>query len=239
MKLSWCNSQFFCLQSSWRSLSVFSRSPLNITVVCGIDRLACQGALWTIPLVSQKIMSMLLTLLFTCLTFFGLPRTEHAIQTPVYGSPFLPRTPISSLPGSPSHFFRDLRKIWCWSSSMTITRFGLCWIMDSCVWYDRLFTGLPRFLFPRAPLQSPFQCVCVYVYIHWHMNGFPFWCEIGMSAVYGGAALCSPSSHLLPIHWHVVCAPTTFYVSKTRQYARGTLHRVVHFIVYELIYKYN
>jgi hypothetical protein len=29
---------------------------------------------------STKMMSMVLTLLFTCLAFFGLPRTEHAIQ---------------------------------------------------------------------------------------------------------------------------------------------------------------
>jgi hypothetical protein len=39
---------------------------------------------------SKKMMSMLLTLLFTCLAFFGLGESEHAIQTPAYGSSFLP-----------------------------------------------------------------------------------------------------------------------------------------------------
>jgi hypothetical protein len=32
---------------------------------------------------SKKMMSMLLTLLFTCIAFFGLPCSEHAIQTRV------------------------------------------------------------------------------------------------------------------------------------------------------------
>jgi hypothetical protein len=42
-------------------------------------------------LMRKKMMSMLLTLLFICLAYFGLPWTEHAIQTPVYGSCFLPQ----------------------------------------------------------------------------------------------------------------------------------------------------
>jgi hypothetical protein len=40
----------------------------------------------------SKVMSMLLTFLFTYAAVFGLLQTEHAIQTPVYGSCFLPRT---------------------------------------------------------------------------------------------------------------------------------------------------
>jgi hypothetical protein len=40
------------------------------------------------PLMWKKIMSMLLTLLFTCLAFFGL--SEFGLS--VYGSCFLPRT---------------------------------------------------------------------------------------------------------------------------------------------------
>jgi hypothetical protein len=50
------------------------------------------NSLWTILLMSNKMMRMLLTSLLTCLAFFGLPLTEHAIQTLVYGSCFLPRT---------------------------------------------------------------------------------------------------------------------------------------------------
>jgi hypothetical protein len=40
-------------------------------------------------LISKKIISMLLTLLFTSLAFLGMPWTERAIQTPVYGYCFL------------------------------------------------------------------------------------------------------------------------------------------------------
>jgi hypothetical protein len=62
---------------------------------------------------SRKVLGTLLTLLVTCLASFGLPWTEHAIQTPVYGSCFFPRTLVQALLRSPSHYFRDLHKIWC------------------------------------------------------------------------------------------------------------------------------
>jgi hypothetical protein len=39
---------------------------------------------------SELMMSMLLTLLFTCLAILGVLWTEHAIQTPLHGSCFLP-----------------------------------------------------------------------------------------------------------------------------------------------------
>jgi hypothetical protein len=41
------------------------------------------------------------------------PWTKYAIQTPMYGSCFLPWMLICSLPGSQSHIFQDLHKIWC------------------------------------------------------------------------------------------------------------------------------
>jgi hypothetical protein len=39
---------------------------------------------------AEKIMSMLSTLFFTCIAFLGLGEFEHAIQSPVYGSRYLP-----------------------------------------------------------------------------------------------------------------------------------------------------
>jgi hypothetical protein len=44
--LSWCNSQFFCHQSSGRILRTFSLSPYNFTVVWRIDCLDCQDELF-------------------------------------------------------------------------------------------------------------------------------------------------------------------------------------------------
>jgi hypothetical protein len=62
--------------------------------VCGIDCLACRDEFFVNnPWMLKKMMSMLLTLLFTC----------------------LPRTIVKLLPGSPSHFFWDFHKIWCCS----------------------------------------------------------------------------------------------------------------------------
>jgi hypothetical protein len=72
------------------------------------------NSLWTVPLMSKKMMSMLLTLLFVCVTFFGLG--EFGLS--VYGSCFLHWTLVQSLPGPPSHFSRDLHKnlmlFLCW-----------------------------------------------------------------------------------------------------------------------------
>jgi hypothetical protein len=56
--------------------------------------------LWTIPSMSMKMMSMLLTLIFNCLAFFGLG--EFGLS--MYGSCSLPRTLVYLLPRSLSHF---------------------------------------------------------------------------------------------------------------------------------------
>jgi hypothetical protein len=56
---------------------------------------------------SEKIMSMLLALLFTCLNFIGLGEFELS----VYGSCFCLRSLVSLLPGSSSYFFRALHNI--------------------------------------------------------------------------------------------------------------------------------
>jgi len=51
----------------------FTQSPQNFTVEPGIHSLAVgTNSLCTIPLMSKKVMIMLLRLLFTCLAFFGL-----------------------------------------------------------------------------------------------------------------------------------------------------------------------
>jgi hypothetical protein len=42
-------------------------------------------------LTSKKMTSMLLTLLFTCLAFSGLPESSMSFQRPFYGSCSLPR----------------------------------------------------------------------------------------------------------------------------------------------------
>jgi hypothetical protein len=62
---------------------------------------------WTIPLMSKKIMNMLLTLLFTCLASFGL--YEFGLMLMLMLSS--PNACIIT-PGSPSHFFWDLHEIW-------------------------------------------------------------------------------------------------------------------------------
>jgi hypothetical protein len=58
-------------------------------------------------LIAKKMMSVPLTLLFTCLAFFCLGE----FQLSLYDSCFLPRTLVYSLPGSPSYFSRDLHNI--------------------------------------------------------------------------------------------------------------------------------
>jgi hypothetical protein len=63
-------------------------------------------------------MSMLLTLLFTCLAFFGL--CEFGLS--VHSSCFLPRTLVQSLPWSLSYLFRNLLNIWCYSFVGSITK---------------------------------------------------------------------------------------------------------------------
>jgi hypothetical protein len=78
--LSWYNSQSLCHQSSGRSLRTFSRNLRSHSSIqnwlFGLPgRILCEQS----PLMSKKMMSMLLTLLFTCLVFFGLPWTAHAI----------------------------------------------------------------------------------------------------------------------------------------------------------------
>jgi hypothetical protein len=52
----------------------FHQSPCNVTVVCGIECLACQGEFFVNNPLDMliKVMSMLLTLHFTRLAFFDL-----------------------------------------------------------------------------------------------------------------------------------------------------------------------
>jgi hypothetical protein len=87
---------------------IFKQSPQNVTVVCGSNCLAWQEKFFVNnpPWYHRKSWSC--SWLFTCLAFFDLPWIEHAIQTSVYGSCFLPRKLIWSLPGPPSHFFPRL-----------------------------------------------------------------------------------------------------------------------------------
>jgi hypothetical protein len=87
----WCNSQFFFRQGSGRSLHTFSHSPRK-TSQCFAELTARMNYLWTIPFMSKKTLSMLISLLFSCLAIFGVPWTEHVIQTPVCGSCFLRQT---------------------------------------------------------------------------------------------------------------------------------------------------
>jgi hypothetical protein len=55
------------------------RKADNLTAICK----PMTNSLWTILLMSKKMMSMLLTLLFTCLALSDLPWTEDASQTPM------------------------------------------------------------------------------------------------------------------------------------------------------------
>jgi hypothetical protein len=68
--LSWCDSQFFWRQSSERSVRTFSRSHPKTSQECWLFGLA--GRILCEYLMAKKMMSMLLTLLFTCLALFGL-----------------------------------------------------------------------------------------------------------------------------------------------------------------------
>jgi hypothetical protein len=88
----WFNGQFFCRRSSGRNRRTFSSSRRKLSqqhaeLTVWPSR---TNYIWTIPLMSKKMMNMLLTLLFSCIAFFVLPWTQHAIQTNVYGSNFLP-----------------------------------------------------------------------------------------------------------------------------------------------------
>jgi hypothetical protein len=60
---------------------------------------------------SKKMMNILLTLLFTCVAFFGLGEFGVSMS----GSCYIPRTLVESLPGSSSHFSQYLHKIKCCS----------------------------------------------------------------------------------------------------------------------------
>jgi hypothetical protein len=82
--LSRCKSQFFCCQSSARSLRTFScyrrrTSQLYMELTVWTVR---TNSLWIFPLMSKKMMSMLLILLFTCLAVFGLPVPSMPIKHP-------------------------------------------------------------------------------------------------------------------------------------------------------------
>jgi hypothetical protein len=66
-------------------------------------------SLWRVPLMSKKIMIMILIFLFICLLFFDL--CEFGLS--VYGLRFISRTLVKSIPGPLLHFFLDLHKIWC------------------------------------------------------------------------------------------------------------------------------
>jgi hypothetical protein len=61
-------------------------------------------------LMSKKMMSVLLTLLFICLTFFGLPWTGHTIQTSVWGSCYI-------LPERLSNHCQGFRLTFSWTST--------------------------------------------------------------------------------------------------------------------------
>jgi hypothetical protein len=100
--LSWYNSHFFCRQSSRRSLRTYSHichkihsSMRELTVWP-----ARTNSLWTIPLTTKKIMSMLLTYP----TFFDLGEFGLMLSSP---------NVCLIIARDPLHFFRDLYKIWC------------------------------------------------------------------------------------------------------------------------------
>jgi hypothetical protein len=95
--LSWCNNQFFCCQSSGRSLHTFSSS-------CGKSHSSLRNwlfdlpgriFLWTILLMSKKMMSMHLTSLFICLASFVSAGLD---------------------------FFRDFHNIWCILALVSIAK---------------------------------------------------------------------------------------------------------------------
>jgi hypothetical protein len=75
--------------------------------------MVCQGEFFVkVPTDVKKIMSIFLTFLFVCLIL------KIPIQTSIYGSRFLPRALVQSLPGSPLYLLRHLQKFWCTHSAL-------------------------------------------------------------------------------------------------------------------------
>jgi hypothetical protein len=79
-------TSYFVAKFGAQSSHILAQSPQNVTVVCGIDCLACQDEFFMNNPFNAQMMSMLLTLLFTSLAFFGFG--EFGLS--VYGSCFLP-----------------------------------------------------------------------------------------------------------------------------------------------------
>jgi hypothetical protein len=78
-----------------KSLHNFTQSPLNVTIVCGIDCLVCQDEFCVnnSPLMLKKMFSMILTLFYTFLAFSALGE----LRLSVYGSYFFPELFISRI----------------------------------------------------------------------------------------------------------------------------------------------
>jgi hypothetical protein len=90
--LLWWTSESFCCQSSeWglRKVSHIRRKMSQLYEEFAVLP-ARMNSLWTIPLMSKKIMSMLLTLLFACVAFFIVIEFWFSM----YGSSCLPWTLI-------------------------------------------------------------------------------------------------------------------------------------------------
>jgi hypothetical protein len=69
--LPWCNNQAVCCQSLGQSLCTFSHSRHKTSVYAELTVWLARGnSFWIIPMMSRKMMSMLLTLLVNCLAFF-------------------------------------------------------------------------------------------------------------------------------------------------------------------------
>jgi hypothetical protein len=68
----------------------FHSVTVKVTMVCRIDYLACQDKFFENNPLDVKMKSMLLTLLSTCLAFFGVAKFELSL----YGSCFLARTHV-------------------------------------------------------------------------------------------------------------------------------------------------
>jgi hypothetical protein len=87
-----------------KSSYIFTQSPLNVTVVCGIDCLVFQNEFFVNnPLDEKKMMSMPLTLLFTRLDLFAL--WEFGIS--MYGSTFFPER-LSNRSQGPRRTFPEI-----------------------------------------------------------------------------------------------------------------------------------
>jgi hypothetical protein len=132
-----------------------------VTVVHGMELTvwpARTNSLWTIPLMSKKMMSMLLTLLFTCLTFFSLG--EFALFhwedcCLVLGSLVITLDKVASL-----------EAIWR-SPSQTLTRYCL-WI--SCQTPGHKFGG--DRMHAQLSSQNPLACpITNYDFISKVLNG--------------------------------------------------------------------